>query len=72
MFSYGRTDIMYGSPWIVNQFYTYAFSGRRIFIDVALSAVRAVPVMWELASRFFDHFAFSLIQTDAPLLVRAM
>ena len=28
--------------------------------------------MWELASRFFDHFAFSLIQTAAPLLVRAM
>ena len=39
---------------------------------LALSAVRAVPVMWEQASRFFDHFDFSPIQTDARLLVRAM
>ena len=38
----------------------------------ALSAVRAVPVMWEIASRFFDHFAFSPIKTDGRLLVRAM
>ena len=28
--------------------------------------------MCEIASRFFDHFDFSLIQTDAPLLVRVM
>ena len=39
---------------------------------LALSAVRAVPVMWEQASRCFDHFDFSPIQTDARLLVRAM
>ena len=28
--------------------------------------------MWEIASRFFDHFAFSPIKTDGRLLVRAM
>jgi hypothetical protein len=45
---------------------------RDLRCSKALSAVRAVPVMWEIASRFFDHFAFSPIKTDGRLLVRAM
>ena len=38
----------------------------------AVSAVRVAPVTWESSLRFFDHFDFSPIQTDARLLVRAM
>ena len=39
---------------------------------LAVSAVRVAPVTWESSLRFFDHFDFSPIQTDARLLVRAM